>query len=61
MDHVARRDKSAFSESARELHNAVREVAPKLNADRSLSNEIGLLAKRVLSKDPPGANTVWMV
>lgn len=61
MDHVARRDKSAFSESARELYNAVREVSPKLNADRSLSNEIGLLAKRVLSKDPPGESTVWMV
>jgi len=61
MDHVARRDKSAFSDSARDLYDGVREISPKLNADRSLSNEFRLMAKRVLGNDPPGTNTIWMI
>lgn len=61
MDHIARRDKSAFSNSAQDLYDAVREVSPKLNSDRSLSNEFRLMAKRVLSKDPPSATTIWMI
>lgn len=61
MDHIARRDKSAFSASARDLYDTVRAISPKLNADRSLSSDFSRMAKRILGNDPTGATTLWMI
>lgn len=61
MDCLGNSVRERFSASARAMHQKVREISPRLNADRSLSVEINALAQHLAQHDPEGEAAIYLV